>query len=75
MMVRVPSNRSITPLAIKSSVALRGFLAGVAVTLRNGTGRPKFRLLQFPAGENLKLPPWLIRSEAAPPASSVVQLI
>jgi hypothetical protein len=57
MMVRVPSNCGITPSAIKSSVARRAFLAGVAVILRNGTGRPKFRLLKFPAGVNPKLSP------------------
>jgi hypothetical protein len=65
MMVRVPSNRSITPMASKGSVALRrAFIAGAAVTLRNGTGRPKFCLLEFPAGENPKLSPWLSRREA-----------
>jgi hypothetical protein len=64
MMVRVPSNRCITPPAGKSSAAARRFLAEVQLTLRNGTDRPKFCLLPFPAGETLKLSPWLIRSKA-----------
>jgi hypothetical protein len=75
MMVRVPSNRGITPSGRKSSMARRGFLAGLAVILRNGTRRPKFGLLEFPAGENPKLSPWLARSEAAQRPSSVVRLI
>jgi hypothetical protein len=65
MMIRVPSNCGITPSAIKSSVAPRAFLAGVAVTLRNGTGRAKFCLLELPACVNPKLSPWLTISEAA----------
>jgi hypothetical protein len=50
MMIRVPSNRSLTPIARK------GFRApsGLAIALRNGTCRPKFRLWEIlPAAETL----------------------
>lgn len=63
MMVRVPSNRSLTPMILKSSRLADLFRERVSF-LRNGTLRAKFYLCErLPAGLNLKLSPWLTRSE------------
>ena len=66
MMVRVPSNRNLTPMPQKSSPHLLWPAAGVFAGLRNGTSRPKFCIATSSSGENHELSPRVTRTDGAP---------
>ncbi len=75
MMVRLPSNRSLTSTASKSSAALNLFWGGVVARLRNGTRRPKFGLVKHRPGENPEISLWFTRVGADAAQSASLPLI